>query len=151
MSEKTYTKGDLTVLWRQDRCIHSAKCVSGLSAVFDPNRRPWIDLSAAEDAAIVAQVEQCPTGALAWRREAAAAAPTAAEPAKPMPAAAVSASAVSVEIQPNGPLIVRGAHAATAADGSTEVRPGPTAYCRCGASARKPYCDGTHTRIGFKG
>ena len=37
------------------------------------------------------------------------------------------------------------------ADGSEKLCAGPVALCRCGASANKPFCDGSHTRIGFKG
>jgi putative redox protein len=63
---KHYTKGDLTVVWQPDLCRHGGACARGLGAVFSPRRRPWIDLSQADDAAIVAQVERCPTGALSW-------------------------------------------------------------------------------------
>lgn len=142
-AEKTYSKGDLTVVWRADRCIHSAKCVAGLGAVFDPDRRPWIDLSAADAGQIIAQVDKCPSGALGWRRETAGALAGSADPAAA--AATPPRAAVSLELVPDGPLIVRGEHAV-----GNEVRTGPIAYCRCGASNRKPYCDGSHARTGFK-
>jgi uncharacterized Fe-S cluster protein YjdI len=36
--------------------------------VFDPKRRPWVDLAQGDAAAIAAAVERCPTGALSYTR-----------------------------------------------------------------------------------
>jgi CDGSH-type Zn-finger protein len=56
-----------------------------------------------------------------------------------------------VSVCEDGPLIVRGDFVVTAQDG----RPIPAgrrtvALCRCGRSAVKPFCDGSHTRTGFR-
>lgn len=49
-----------------------------------------------------------------------------------------------------GPLIIRGDFALTDVDGARLAEGKDTvALCRCGASGDKPFCDGTHSRIGF--
>lgn len=136
MAERVYSKDDLVVVWKPELCIHSEKCVGALPKVFDPDRKPWIDLGAADAAAIRKAVVGCPSGALSLSAAAASAAP---------------GSAIAVELSANGPLIVRGAHQLRPADGTVEAKSGVVAYCRCGGSARKPYCDGSHAKIGFKG
>lgn len=65
-----YSNGDITVVWKPKICIHSGICARGLGKVFDPKRIPWVDLSQAETDEIVAQVEQCPSGALSILRNA---------------------------------------------------------------------------------
>jgi uncharacterized Fe-S cluster protein YjdI len=64
--DKAYSNDDVTVFWRPERCRHSGICARGLPAVFDPRRRPWIELQHADTDTIVAQVERCPSGALTW-------------------------------------------------------------------------------------
>ncbi len=59
-----YSNGEIVILWQPGVCIHSGICVKGLRKVFDPRRRPWIDLSQAETATIIEQVKHCPSGAL---------------------------------------------------------------------------------------
>jgi CDGSH-type Zn-finger protein len=52
---------------------------------------------------------------------------------------------------PNGPYLVRGEFRLTDTDGAEIDRRRKTvALCRCGASRRKPFCDGTHKLIGFR-
>jgi len=63
---KTYTNGEITVVWKPDLCQHSGICARGLGDVFNPRRKPWIELQHADSARIIAQVEQCPSGALSW-------------------------------------------------------------------------------------
>jgi uncharacterized Fe-S cluster protein YjdI len=63
---KHYSNDDITVIWQPDLCRHAATCFHGLPLVFDPRRRPWIQLEHADTPTIVAQVERCPSGALSW-------------------------------------------------------------------------------------
>ena len=66
LKDKTirYSNGDITILWKPGKCIHSGNCARGLPAVFDPKRRPWIDANAETSEKIIDQVAQCPSGAL---------------------------------------------------------------------------------------
>ncbi len=59
-----YTNGEISILWQPNICIHSGICARGLRAVFDPARKPWIDMSQAETEKIIEQVKKCPSGAL---------------------------------------------------------------------------------------
>ena len=67
---KRYSNTEVTVVWQPAKCIHSAVCVGGLPLVFDPRRRPWIELASATSEQIVAQVARCPSGALSIERPA---------------------------------------------------------------------------------
>ena len=63
---------------------------------------------------------------------------------------------VTITVRPNGPLHVdlgEGNVTITGHDGvPVEIPAGKTtvALCRCGGSANKPFCDGTHSRIEWK-
>jgi CDGSH-type Zn-finger protein len=61
---------------------------------------------------------------------------------------------VEIRIRENGPYIVRGPVRVVDADGNEcELPTGKpnVALCRCGRSATKPFCDGTHAKSGFRG
>lgn len=57
--------------------------------------------------------------------------------------------ALSIRPLKNGPLWVEGSLEICSGTGRTINRVTKTALCRCGQSANKPYCDGTHAKIGF--
>lgn len=51
----------------------------------------------------------------------------------------------------NGPFLVTGAVSITDSDGNEYEKAQETvALCRCGASTNKPFCDGTHSKVGFE-
>lgn len=58
--------------------------------------------------------------------------------------------AITIKINDNGPLIVQGDFKLVDANGQ-EVPVKKAALCRCGGSTMKPFCDGTHSKIGFQG
>ena len=57
----------------------------------------------------------------------------------------------AIEVAPDGPYLVRGLSSLEKSHGDRLEVKGTVALCRCGGSANKPYCDGTHKRIGFQG
>ena len=58
---------------------------------------------------------------------------------------------VKLTVIKDGPVMVECSQAEVVmSDGSSEVKEGKLFLCRCGQSKTKPYCDGTHTKVGFK-
>lgn len=57
--------------------------------------------------------------------------------------------AVKVTPRKNGPLLVEGNLEVVSGTGRSINRLTKTAFCRCGQSSNKPYCDGTHAKVGF--
>ena len=57
-----------------------------------------------------------------------------------------------VTVRNNGPLRIEGEFSICDQDGSTFGLAGRTviSLCRCGHSENKPFCDGSHNRLGFK-
>jgi len=136
--EHTYSNGEVSIVWKQGLCIHSMKCWHGLPEVFKPGARPWITPEGVATQRIIDQVAQCPSGALSIRRQASMERVSAAAP-------------ITLEVQANGPLLVKGTVEVKHADGRLEQKETQCAICRCGHSENKPYCDGSHRRTGFEG
>jgi len=65
-----------------------------------------------------------------------------------------SMAGIKITIRPNGPYLVAGACDLVDADGNAVAIPegkATVALCRCGQSSAKPFCDGTHGKVGFDG
>jgi uncharacterized Fe-S cluster protein YjdI/CDGSH-type Zn-finger protein len=133
---REYARPEIRVQWYASRCIHSAACIRALPAVFDPRRRPWVDVTAADADAIADAVVRCPTGALQYERYDGG-------PNETPPD--------TVEVTPvrDGPYLMRGAFEIMNPDG-TKRREMRAALCRCGQSKHMPLCDNTHRAIGFR-
>ncbi|MGC9151296.1 MAG: CDGSH iron-sulfur domain-containing protein [Microbacter sp.] len=56
---------------------------------------------------------------------------------------------VTAKILPNGPIMISGEIHIVYKDGKEETKSN-VAFCRCGKSKNKPFCDGSHAVTGFK-
>jgi uncharacterized Fe-S cluster protein YjdI len=137
---KEYGTEGITVIWKPRKCIHSAVCVKTLPEVYKPNEKPWINPDNASAKKLKEQIDLCPSGALSYKLE-----DEITEQKK-----SNEHMSKKVEVLPNGPLMVHGELEVTLVNGSKETKSKPTAFCRCGASDNKPYCDGSHRSVGFK-
>ena len=137
---KTYTNGEVTIVWKPSVCIHSAICMNGLGEVFHPQELPWITPEKSTTEKIIDQIKKCPSGALSYYLNA----------DSKDEAVNVEAETI-IETIPNGPLMVYGNVSIKNPSGVISKSNKATAFCRCGGSQNKPFCDGTHRKNGFQG
>ena len=136
MALRDYVGKSVTIHYDAQRCIHAKECVHGAPGVFDPDAKPWIQPDNATVEHLVAVVSRCPTGALTLHSSDGSA-------LEPPPERNVAS------VMPRGPIYLRGRITVPGGDHATLVEYTRVALCRCGASANKPFCDGSHTRNGF--
>jgi CDGSH-type Zn-finger protein len=56
----------------------------------------------------------------------------------------------TIRIRDNGPYVLSGDFELSDPDGNRYPTAGSCELCRCGHSSNKPFCDGTHARVGFE-
>lgn len=139
MDEKVhqYENDEIEVRYDLNRCIHARECVKGLPAVFNPDQRPWIQPDAADAGRVAEIVEQCPTGALQYRR-------------KDKGSTEEAPPKNTIAVVPDGPVYFRGSLEIRDHEGSVIHEDRRFALCRCGDSKNKPACDNSHVDSAFE-
>lgn len=134
---KNYEGARIVIHDNRGICSHSSFCVDGLPAVFDRDKRPWIDPNGASVEEIIAFIEKCPSGALSYSMEGVEHRDLERPP--------------KVIVSKDGPYYIEGGVEVVSDEPrAQEVSVEHCALCRCGSSKNKPFCDGTHKEIGFK-
>jgi len=134
--DRQYAGDKLTVLDNRSVCAHTGFCTEFAPRVFAQGRKPWISPDASSPSHVMRTVELCPSGALALAIEA-------------RRARFRTGDRAELHVLRDGPYCVIG----------PAVLEGPLqpidntrfTLCRCGGSAKKPFCDGSHHGRGFKG
>lgn len=132
---RVFSGKSIDVHYNRLLCSHAGECGARLKAVFDPSRDPWIMPNYASMAEIKEVVKACPSGALSWSEPGGQAKHLLDE--KP-----------GITIEKDGPYRVSQIPLASGvpAEGAS---PDKYVLCRCGASKNKPFCDGSHSDIGW--
>ena len=131
---KEYTGDGIAMTDDKALCWHAGFCVREHGKAWDLVG----EAETAEDKERVKEVmiQDCPSSRLQYHE------PAGSAPVEP-------ALAPHVAVIDDGPVYVQGGIPVEAADGERYEVLNRVSLCRCGASANKPYCDGTHIKIGF--
>ncbi len=141
MEEKRvhYKNNEISVSFAPEVCIHAAECVRGLPRVFNTAKKPWINVNAEPIGRIVETIKKCPSGALKYEllneydkneKE-------------------NSMEKTKITVMPNGPIMVEGNLTVNKMSGENIKDAEKLFLCRCGHSANKPFCDGSHKKVEF--
>ena len=147
-NNRDYKNDDITVHWKPKQCIHSTLCYTKLREVFDPRKRPWVNMHGSTTEKIIDIVKKCPTDALTFtwndeeKRKAFEENQGTEAPAETKP--------VKINLMKNGPIVASGDFKILDEDGKEFKSMKMVSFCRCRESNSMPYCDGTHRKIGFE-
>jgi CDGSH-type Zn-finger protein len=117
-------------------CAHAGYCSDDLKSVFRYGVEPWIDADGAPVDEVIATIAKCPSGALSYAVEG-----TESPPAERPP---------KVTVTDNGPYAITGEIELMNVEFGDGASREHYTLCRCGASANKPFCDGSHWRVEFR-
>lgn len=131
--ELLHSNSKITVIWDSGKCIKAGKCDRQLPQVFNPYKRPWINLDGAPTEDIMRVIDTCPSGALSYR----------------LPGEKKSKTA-TIKIVKDGPYKISGECSLVTEGGDSLETGNVFALCRCGTSRKMPFCDGSHFGIGFQ-
>lgn len=159
---RKYSNDEITVFWKPGACVHASYCYRELIEVFDPSRRPWVDMKGASTLKIIETVDLCPTEALAWKwndeeknKDVTTAHPNHIKFRRPdlmdKPDDTPVENPVSVKVMPDGPIVIKGNFTFNNSGTTKEIKDSIISICRCGESDHQPFCDGKHRKTGFTG
>ncbi len=142
---KEYSNGEITVYWRPEACIHSANCLIGLPDVFNTKKRPWINVHASNSKEIMKIIDTCPSRALTYLKS------TKFVTSKPRKTIKKKPKFARIQILKDGPALITGNFIIRdQSKKKVKYENEVAAICRCGASKKKPFCDGSHLTAQFK-
>ena len=150
--QRKYTNGEITVHWRPSECIHATTCYRELIEVFNPRKRPWVNMKGAPSERIIEIVKKCPTRALTFDWN---------EPDKISDKPGdnrqqfdtdkrirkLKDKSVKIRVMKDGPYVVEGDFRVINSNGEQLKPMLMTSFCRCGASGDMPFCDGSHRKV----
>lgn len=159
---RRYRNDEITVFWKPSACIHASYCYRELIEVFDPSRRPWVDINGSTTDKIIEVVNLCPTEALAWKyndeeknksvgRDQLNHINFRRPELMNQADSVIEETPASVKVMVDGPIVIKGEFNLMYEGNNKEVKGGIISICRCGASDHMPFCDGRHRKVGFNG
>jgi len=129
---------DITIVYDRHLCMGAGHC-GELEPVFGTHDAPKYEPDAASAEEVIATIKKCPSGALSYQVKEERETQYYGDP--------------QIVVEPDGPLHCRGDITLIDDQESDQLLPQGDHFtlCRCGASKKKPLCDGSHVKSGFKG
>lgn len=132
---KDYECNDITVHFNSYLCRHAEECVKNCPEVFNPEKKPWINVEGCGVSKLISTIKRCPSGALSYTVD------------------GVRYKEFYKEkriiVEKDGPLNIQGEIDLVDDLDSKDCLESKDHYClcRCGRSKRKPFCDGEHNSL----